>query len=244
MPTARAASLPDSGSGVLITRPEPGASDTAARIAAMGFRPVLAPLLEIRSLPSALPPPGGLQAILVTSGNAIPALPATHCDVPLFAVGEATASRACKAGFRHVTSADGDAHALAALVEATPAARGGPLLLLTGKGQGLALANELRSHGFSVVCRAVYAAVPVEDLPAPASAALAAGELAAALFFSAETARQAVRLVNATRLAEAVRSVEALAIGQPAAVALQALPWRRIRVASRPNQDAILALLQ
>jgi hypothetical protein len=38
--------------------------------------------------------------------------------------------------------------------------------------------------------------------------------------------------------------VDALAIGQAAAVALQALPWRRICVAARPNQDAMLALLQ
>jgi hypothetical protein len=38
--------------------------------------------------------------------------------------------------------------------------------------------------------------------------------------------------------------VDALAIGQVAAVALQALPWRRICVAARPNQDAMLALLR
>jgi hypothetical protein len=38
--------------------------------------------------------------------------------------------------------------------------------------------------------------------------------------------------------------MDALAIGEAAAVALQALPWRRIRVAARPTQDAMLALLR
>jgi hypothetical protein len=38
--------------------------------------------------------------------------------------------------------------------------------------------------------------------------------------------------------------VDALAIGGPAAVALQPLPWRRIRVAERPTQDAMLGLLR
>ena len=90
----------------------------------------------------------------------------------------------------------------------------------------------------------VYAAVAGADLPDAARDAFASGSLTAALFFSAETARQCVRLLRAARLHEAVRSVDALAIGQAAAVALQALPWRRIRVAARPNQDAMLALLR
>jgi uroporphyrinogen-III synthase len=64
------------------------------------------------------------------------------------------------------------------------------------------------------------------------------------LLFSAETARQCVRLLRAARLREAAREIEALAISPPTAMALRALPWRRIRVADRPNQDALLAMLR
>src|SRR5205807_2131790 len=113
--TARAISLPETGAGILITRPEPGASETAARLARQGLRPIVAPVLEVRILTSHLPPPARLQAILVASGNAVPALPASHRHLPLLAVGEATASRAKAAGFARVASADGDARALAAL---------------------------------------------------------------------------------------------------------------------------------
>ena len=242
-PTAPATSLPES-LGVLITRPEPGASDTAERVAVLGYRPVLAPLLEVRPLPAPLPAAQSLQAILVTSGNAIPALPATHRQLPLFAVGDATAARARLAGFGKVSSADGDANALAALVDRACDPHAGALLLASGRGQGMSLARDLRSRGFRVARRAVYASLPVSALPPLASEGFAAGTLTAALFFSAETAKHAVRLLRATRLGEAVRSVEALAIGQSTAVALQALPWRRIRVASRPTQDALLSLLR
>ncbi len=228
---------------MLITRPEPGASETAARVTALGLRPVSAPVLEIRSLPGRLPPATRLQAIVTASGNAIPALPPSYHRLPLLAVGEMTASRARAAGFSRVTSANGDARALAALAGQTCDGDDAPLLLVTGQSQGAALAADLRAHGFRVIRRVVYAAVPVPDLPDLARQALAGGDIAAALFFSAETARHCVLLVRRARLQEAVRTVEALAIGQPAAVALEALPWRRIRVAAKPTQDAMLALL-
>ncbi len=236
--------MTDAAAGVLITRPEPGASETAARVAALGYQPIGARLFEIRTLRAPLPPSGRLQAILATSGNAIPGLPASHRHLPFYAVGDATAARARTAGFVQVVSADGDATALASLVARRCDRHAGPLLLASGRGQGDALAADLRAHGFSVFRRAVYITRPVADLPRIARDAFTAGRLIAALFFSAETARQCVRLLQAARLHEAVRSVDALAIGQPAAVALQALPWRRILVASQPNQDAMLALLR
>jgi uroporphyrinogen-III synthase len=230
--------------GVLITRPVPGACDTAKRVTEIALEPIIAPMLNIRMSPCSLPPAERLQAIVTASGNAIAALPASLRHLPLFAVGDATASRARAAGFARVTSADGDAGALAALTARTCNRNGLTLLLAAGRGQGMALAADLRARGFRVVRRAVYAAVPVPALPLVAGQALVAGQVVAAMFFSAETARHCVRLIQRARLHEVVRTVDALAIGKPAAVALQALPWRRIRVAARPTQDAMLALLR
>jgi uroporphyrinogen-III synthase len=236
--------LPEAGAGVLITRPEPGASETAACVAELGLQPVISSMLAIRTLRAVLPPAGHVQAILAASANAIPALPQSHRQLRLLAVGEATAARAREAGFAHVSSADGDAAALAALAATICDPAGLPLLLATGRDQGNALAADLRGRRFRVVRRVVYAAVPVPTLSASAQGALADRTLTAVLFFSAETARQFVRLLRRTRLQEAVRAMDALAIGEAAAVALQALPWRRIRVATRPTQDAMLALLR
>ena len=243
-PTRRGISLPDAPpTGVLITRPAEGAGATARRVMELGFTPIAAPLLAIRTLPARLPPAASLQAVLVTSANALTALPASLRDVALFAVGDATAQRARSTGFRTVHSAAGDAVALAALVRATCDPGRGTLLLAGARGQGRSLAAALREAGFTVLRRAVYAAVPVTTLPASATAALAAGMVTVAMFFSPATSRAFATLLPAALPTSHQAPVTALAISSAAVLPLAPLPWRRIRVASRPNQDALLDLL-
>ncbi len=226
---------------VLVTRPEPGGSATAARLAAEGWRPVVAPFLTVTPRLSRLPSSDTLLAVLAASGNAAEALPASHHRLPLLAVGDATAARARAAGFAAVHSAAGDAEALAALAARMLDPARGAVLLACGLGQGTRLAALLRRHGFRVHRRTVYIARGVRCFPPAAVAALGEG-LHAALFFSAETARVFARLLP-HRLLPALAGVEALVIGADAAAAVQHLPWRGIRVAVRPTQDGVLALL-
>ncbi len=226
---------------VLVTRPEPGAGATAARLTADGWQAVVAPLLTVTPRVARLPPPGTLVAVLAASGNAAEAMPASHHGLPLLAVGDATAARARAAGFGTVHSAAGDAEALAALAARTLDPARGSVLLACGLGQGTRLAALLRRHGFRVHRRTVYIARGVRRFPPAAVAALGEG-LHAALFFSAETARVFARLLP-RRLLPALAGVEALVIGADAAAALQHLPWRGVRVAVRPTQDGVLALL-
>src|SRR5579875_905089 len=65
--------------GVLITRPQSMAEQTAREVRALGYRPVIAPLFSVQPLQAALPVAETLQAVLITSGHALAALP------PLFA---------------------------------------------------------------------------------------------------------------------------------------------------------------
>ncbi|HET9019222.1 MAG TPA: uroporphyrinogen-III synthase [Acetobacteraceae bacterium] len=230
--------MPDT---VLVTRPEPGASETAARLRALGRVPLLAPMLTIR--PHPLVPTGRPQAVLVTSGNALPALPSTLRTLPLLAVGDATAARARASGFATVRSAGRDATALAALAGQVCRPADGALLLASGAGQGAPLAAALRAQGFRVQRRVAYAAAPAEAIPDDAAAALRAGEVAAALFFSAETARVFVTRLPALLPVAVAGKVIAIALSPVVARALGPLPWRAIRVASHPNQDELLNLL-
>jgi uroporphyrinogen-III synthase len=233
-----------SADGVLITRPSGGAAETARRVAAMGLRPILAPMLEITPIRARLPKPERLQAVLITSANALPALPGAYHALPLLAVGDGTAARAGAVGFRDVHSAAGDVHALVSLVLARCEPAGAPLLLAGGKDRSADVAPALEARGFTVLRRGVYAAVPAGTLPEPARAALSDGAVRAALFFSPATARVFVRLLPATLPPDRMSGVEALAISRATETALTPLPWRRIRVASRPNQDELLALLR
>jgi len=228
---------------VLITRPEPGASDTATRVAGIGLVPIVAPLLDIRPFPIRMPPLR-LAAVLLASGNAVDALSALCHSLPVLTVGAATAHRAIQAGFTNVTSANGDAMALAALVRARVRPTDGPLLLASGQGQSLVLAADLRASGYRVARRVVYAAVPVPRLPDSAKAALQDHRTRTVLLFSAETARHFLRLVRQAGLLDTLANRQAITIGPQAAMALRQVPWARIRVAAKPTQDDMLALLQ
>ncbi len=228
---------------VLITRPEPGASETAVRVAALGLVPVVAPLLDIR-LMSISVPPAQIAAVLLASGNAVDGLAGLGRSVRVLTVGTATAQRAEKVGFTNVATADGDAVALAALVRAQIRPSDGTLLLAAGRGQSLALAAELRASGYRVARRVAYAAIPVPRLPNSARAALLDRRTRTVLLFSAETARHFVHLVQRVGLLHTLADREAITIGSQAAMALKQVPWARVRVAAKPTQDDMLALLQ
>ena len=223
-----------------MTRPQPGAAATAARLAALGWRPIVAEFLGVRPSGATLPKPGRLQAIVAASGNAVGLPPAYH-GLMLLTVGHATAARARAAGFGTVHSADGDAAALAALAARRLDPAAGPVLLATGRGLGTGLARALRERGFAVHRRAVYAASPARVFP-PAAADGVAGGLHAALFFSTETARAFARLLP-PHLLPCLRRTRAAVIGPGVADAVRHLPWQALRVALRPTQDEVLALL-
>jgi uroporphyrinogen-III synthase len=227
---------------VLVTRTQPGASITAERLSSLGFAPILAPLLEVQPIPAPnLPPATEVQAILVTSGHALPPLATDYTDPPLFAVGDATADRARRQGFSRVWSADGNAVDLTDLARRHLDPAGAPLLLAVGSGQGQRLAETLTAQGFTVLLRPVYTTEPVSRLPEAARAFLTEESAGWVLLFSAETATCFGRLVipSATRFAR----LRLAAISSGVALVVRDLPWRDIRVAMKPTETAVLALL-
>ena len=231
---------------VLVTRPEPGAADTARRVAALGWRPVLAPALVLAPRSADRPLPAAQALLLASRAAARAVAPGVSSQLPVFAVGEATAAEARAHGFVNVTAAEGDAAALAALARARLDPAAGPLLLAVGAGYGAELAAELRRGGFRVRRRVVYSAEPAAALPDEARAALAAEAVVAALFFSPRSAGCAIALLRAAGLAGTLARAEALAISPRVAAVLAAAPdprWRGLRVAARPDQDSLLRLL-
>src|SRR3546814_3001824 len=85
-----------------LLRPEPGNAVTAAAVAAMGLMAIRLPLFEVRAIAWAAPDPGGFDALVLTSANAV-RLGGIGLDrfkaLPVHAVGGATAAAAAQAGF-------------------------------------------------------------------------------------------------------------------------------------------------
>ncbi|MBB2156219.1 uroporphyrinogen-III synthase [Gluconacetobacter diazotrophicus] len=226
--------------GVLVTRPEPGLADTMAAVERLGWQAHAMPALRIEPIMDAVLPLARTQAVLLTSGQAIAALAGrVRPDIPILAVGAVTARRMRDAGFTDVTVAAGTAADLADLARDRLDPGAGSLLVPTAPTYGQDLAVALRRAGFRVSRRCVYRVRPAGAPDAAVRTALAGGVIDAALFYSAETARQFLRHLPAGGHA-ALRNIRAIAISQSTEAALSTATWRAIQVAARPDQAAIL----
>jgi uroporphyrinogen-III synthase len=219
---------------IWVTRTEPQARATAARLRAMGLQPVVAPVLEARAIDGAVIDLAGVDAIAFTSGHGVQAF-AALCpsrDRPVFAVGEATAELARAAGFTHVTASGGGARGLAAAIGA---ARPRPALVLnpTTREPSADLAALLAAQGVGARIAAVYetAAMGAGSIPAGADAVL---------IHSAKAARIVAAAVSPARAA----AMSAFAISEAAAEPLRALPFARIAAAPIPDEASLLDLLK
>ncbi|HEX5779282.1 MAG TPA: uroporphyrinogen-III synthase [Xanthobacteraceae bacterium] len=229
---------------VLVTRPEPDASRTAALLKARGHHVVLDPVLSLDLIP-AVRAGGAFDAVAVTSATAVRAAQ-SNVDLdplrrlPLYAVGRRTAEAAREAGFATVHDASGDAAALARLLSAMlpPGSR---VLHLAGEDRARDLGPLLAAAKIEVEVLVLYRMLATERL-GPAAAALKAGGLDAALHYSARSAAAFVRLAEQDGLADAVKKLRHFSLSDAVAAPLVALGVRA-EVASEPNEAALLALL-
>jgi uroporphyrinogen-III synthase len=226
---------------VLITRPLQDGEETARQLALRGHQGLVAPLMSVRFLDGPEVMLDNVQAILATSANGVRALArrTPRRDVTLFAVGPQTAAEAEKLEFQNVKNADGDAEALALAASRWAAPRKGALLHVAGEGNDAKLLGSLA--GFTLRQEILYATLAVEKMPAVAAAALREGRLGAALFYSPRSA--AIFRDCALKEDLSVEAVIAICISAAAAAALAPLSFRQLRLAAKPNQAALLKLL-
>jgi uroporphyrinogen-III synthase len=225
---------------VLVTRPMPGAERTARRLEGMGHVALRAPLLVVR--PTGEPPPTGrIDALLVTSAQAVPHLGGLPRSLPVYAVGERTAADLREAGFACVRAGEGDAAALARLVAGAPPG-GLALLHVAGRDRKPEPAASLAAAGFQVSVWTAYEAVAVPSLPETARQALLGHKLDIILHFSRRTAATLLALVEAEDLAPALASVRHLCLSGDVASALAPTGLRPC-VAPRPDEESLLSLI-
>lgn len=231
---------------LLLTRPEPDAQRTAAALRAQGHDVITAPLLRIEPAPEAQFDTGPWAAILITSANAAPAV-AVHARMtellalPVFAVGRRSADAMAAAGFADVTSADGNVSELVRLVGARlrPPAR---LLYLAGEDRSGDLAGDLRTRGFAVETVVIYRAVAATSLP-PAAAQALTGGVDGVLHFSRRSAEVFVDAARAAGVLESALQAAHYCLSAPIAEPLAKAGAADIRVAERPNEALLLALI-
>ncbi|MNU49092.1 uroporphyrinogen-III synthase [compost metagenome] len=218
---------------VWITRAQPGAARSAARLTALGYEPIVAPLLTLRALPDALTPApdfATVAALAFTSPNGVAAFAALTLDLrdrPVFAVGDATAEAARDAGFTDARSAAGDIHALARLIAATPV---DGLILAPGAREPAGdLPALLPAH---IIQRLPVYAAEETDVAPPA-------DFDAVLLHSPRSARA----LAAALTPDAARDRLAVCISPAAAAPLSAFSFTEIRIADAPDETSLLTAL-
>jgi uroporphyrinogen-III synthase len=253
---------------ILVTRPQPDNEVTGASLRARGFEVLLAPMLRFE--PVGLPddPAADYAAIIVTSANALRAVEPQLAggrliDLPLFAVGERTASAARRAGFATVISADGNAADLRELVlakiaskakekakeKAKDKAKDGkigtapPVLYLAGADLSHDLAGELGEHGLDVVTRTTYRMVASSVLPRETCDAIAANQIEAVLHYSVRSARAFLDAVRSAGVEISALAVQQCCISATVASILREAGATHVTVASSPNENALLGVL-
>ncbi|MEM6676381.1 MAG: uroporphyrinogen-III synthase [Pseudomonadota bacterium] len=207
----------------------------AEALDALGLEPVIAPLTEIRAEVPPPVPPSDAEALLLTSAHAVPAAAATAGHLPAYCVGPATAAAAAAAGLRVVpgTAEDGDATTLAARAVAAP-----ERCFFHPGGADLAgdIDATLAAAGKLLRTAVAYRAVPCA-LPREAEAALAAGELAVAGFWSPRNA--ALFADHARAAGWPLDRLVAVTLSPAVAAPLAALGFASLRIAPARRGDAM-----
>jgi len=232
---------------LLITRPQEDAGPLAEALARRGHEPLVEPLMEIRAVePAPALELDGVQAVLLTSANGARALAnaTKRRDLKLLAVGDRTAEAAREAGFKEVASAAGDVEALTTLARETLDPGKGKLLHVGGTAVAGDLVGALGAAGFQADRVALYEARPATALSAGTIAALGRGDVDGVLLFSPRSAKTFLDLVKAADLAAACSRLTAFCLSPAVASNLDGVSFRDVRVAERPEQAALLALLE
>jgi len=221
---------------ILVTRSEPGASETAKRLIAAGYTPIVEPVFTIEPIAVAIP---DFDALAFTSANGVRefAKLTSRRDCPVFCIGARTAETARDAGYAHVSSADGDVEALGVLVE-DYLPKSSHLLHAGNEEARGDLTGRLRAAGFAAEFIAIFRGVPALA-PGPMLRAHMAGGAAfdAVLVHSPRGATILAGFLVGSHAALNVAAISGAAVAPLAAIA------GRTEIAAHPDEQSLLSAL-
>ncbi len=237
---------------VLVTRPHPDDETTASALRARGFEVLQAPMLRFEPVPFHDDADANYGAVIVTSANALRGI-APHLAnsrllrLPLFAVGEHTASVARDAGFAEVISAKSDAAALRdlvlAAVKSKQVKKASTLLYLAGADLARDFAGELGEKGFTVVTHTTYRMTPASSLPREVCDAFVANRIEAVLHYSRRSARAFLDAARSGGVEISALALPQCCISAAVASVLRDAGATQVTAAAQPDENALFEAL-
>jgi uroporphyrinogen-III synthase len=233
---------------ILVTRPEPDASELKVPLEAMGHTVTVEPLLQIELMRIESNAFEGAQAVVATSRNGLRALaesPARPAALkrPIFTVGPGTAELARALGFARLTEGAGTARDLVPIIAGHLQPKAGSVIHLAGETLAFDLAVALENQGIAARKIVVYRAHPAKTLTVQTTQLMGEGALDAVILMSPRTAAVFAQLVAAAGQKDGARRLTYLCLSQAVAQSLHSLGPVRNAVAAKPNSSEMLSLV-
>lgn len=235
---------PDVSGPVIITRAEPGASETEDRLRQLGYDTLRLPALTLRPRTGTESPPERGSFYIFTSANGVRA--ALERDWPMatgaICVGPSTRDAAIAAGCGPVLHADGNANDVHDLICREFRPQSAPLFYHVANNEAAGdLVRRLKAAGFRAEFRALYEAVATgwDDVSTSWP----------------DTGSRAVLLVHSAKAAEAVSrwlsegradrgELILVGISERAIAPLEPARFQQTAIAARPNETELIKALQ
>lgn len=222
---------------ILITRPEEDALQTVELLKEKNYNVICEPFLEVTIHKDSLGNLEKYSGLVFTSKNAVRSFcnNSNHRSLPVWVVGDATASVASKYGFKDIRSASGNVRSLQNIL--TREFFENPLLYVRGE----YVSSEFKDINLEE--KILYRTGIKEKISYDVLEDLTGGRVHVALFFSTRTAQAFVKAMDNEVLKNALKHTKALCLGESMVESLSVLPWKAINVAKKPNQKSLIELL-
>ena len=232
----------------LIIRPQPDADRDVAGLARYAVPAVAIPVMQAITMPVTWPDAGRFQGIVLTSRHAVDRLQAAPDaaawrDLPVFAVGHATAAAAAAAGFGPIITGPGNGAGLVPVIAAyfgSTSAPDQPRLVWPGAVDiGFDMVAALAPYGIRLDPVVVYQMAPRPDVSDTIRAELATVQDGALVAMSARSVSLWRDAMDA-----AGRGPDRISLiaGSDAIAAAAGDGWRETFVARYPRRSRLLAI--
>lgn len=226
---------------VIVTRAEPGASQTAKRVNDLGCAVIKSPAISLQ-LAEPVPELALERAagLIFTSANGVRffAQVSAERSITAWCVGPATFSEAESAGFQDIRNADGDSRDLIELIKREADKRAGHLVHIANTAAAGNVRGELTDIGFDVRFAGLYTPVDTARLSPGATEAIYSEVPICVLIHSAKGAKSFARLAQNNPY----KNLTFICVSESAAAPILGLG--QTQIAARPNEEELLRALK
>lgn len=229
-------------STLLVTRPINEATQTTAKLRALGHTVLVAPAIKVE--PVSFEIPAENRSIIITSRNAarIGLANIGNKQRPIFAVGEQTAQEARELGFTNITVGPGTARKMIPTLLECGISDKRKYTHLCGNEVSYNIAAALAAEGLDATSTVTYQTLPTRSLGMEVQEALNAGQIDIALFYSPRTATIFEETVADYGRSDWLSRIDAFCLSTRVAENLLG-PWRSKRYAIIPTEKAMFSML-